>query len=93
MRLIIEATTAGVRFVPGEAIRLRTRATLPAELLARLRAAEAEVEAAVRALPACAECEAAIVGPGAAWYGAAAVHADCGERAWRRDWRDEAPRR
>lgn len=92
--LIRDATVAGVFFITdgADVLRFRSRRKPADVLLARLRtASKAELVAALRRWPMCAECRARIIDAVGAWYGGHPVHLACGEAAWRRDWQAKAP--
>lgn len=85
-----ELSARGVRVVV-RADRLSLRGpedVLTAELTEHLRQHKTEILEEARRRPTCGECGAMIEEPTAWWCGDP-VHADCGERAWRREWRGE----
>lgn len=86
-----QITDAGARvWLDGESIRIRGGRALPNAIIEQLRRNKLEVIEALRRLPVCAECGAAISpDEPEAWWGLNRVHLDCGKAAWQRVWKTE----
>jgi hypothetical protein len=84
-------TDGGARvWLDGESIHIRGGRPLANALIEQLRRNKLEVIEALRRLPVCAECGAAISpDEPEAWWGLNRVHLDCGKAAWQRVWKNE----
>lgn len=88
--LVQQIAVAGGRvWLNGKHVRITATGPLPNVIVEGLRRDKAAVVEVLRLLPACVECGAKILDCVAAWWGGQPVHVDCGERAWRREWRGE----
>jgi hypothetical protein len=84
------ATAGGRVWLNGDALRVAANGPLPNAIVEQLRRDKPAVVEALRLLPVCCECGAKILEPVIAWWGGRPVHLDCGERAWRREWKGAA---
>jgi hypothetical protein len=88
--LLRELSARGIRVsVLGDSVSLRgPGGALTAQLTEHLRQHKGEIVEAARRCPTCSECGAAIVEP-SAWWGGEPVHVECGNAAWRCEWKGE----
>jgi hypothetical protein len=85
------AVAGGHIWLKGEHVRITAAGPLPNGIVEGLRKHKAAVVEVLRLLPACCECGAKIPDCVTAWWGGQPVHVDCGEAAWRREWKGEVP--
>jgi hypothetical protein len=89
--LVRQIADAGGRvWLNGEAVRVAANRPLPNTIVEQLRRDKPELVEVLRLMPVCCECAAKIIEPLCAWWGGRPVHLDCGERAWRREWKGRA---